>query len=150
MIDLVVRCLGAEDLREAVEAAGSTLIATAKYRSYRKGYSLRPHRDARRRFASLVAYVPEKADYPELGTTLYRPKTFPEDGDHGLHMAFEGFDEVALSPYAPNSGLMFLNFGNAYHGVAPIRDDIHRRTLLCTLYMVDKDQASSGDPAPDD
>ncbi len=150
MVDTVVRCLGVEDLRQEIEASGGGLVARAKYRTYKNGYSLGPHRDDRRRFASLVAYLPEHDDRPDIGTTVYRSKTTPEEGDHGLHKLFEDFEAVDLSPYVPNSGIMFLNFGNAYHGVAPIREEISRRTLLCTLYLIDKQSGSDQEQYLDD
>jgi hypothetical protein len=58
----------------------------------------------------------------ELGTSLYRPLVPMNLKDHGKHHTFEQFQNLETLPFLPDSGVLFLNFGDAYRGVEPVHD----------------------------
>ncbi|MBM85191.1 MAG: hypothetical protein CMM47_04120, partial [Rhodospirillaceae bacterium] len=117
------------------EARGFELVANAGLAVHRKNYRLGPHRDDSSRFATLILYFPQGEAHPELGTRIYSPLGDMRSGDHGKHYAFDRFKEVEIAPYAPNCGLAFLNFGDAYHGVAKIAFPTLRRAVFFNLVL---------------
>jgi tetratricopeptide (TPR) repeat protein len=135
LIDFTVRALGAENLRRFIEERGFELYGSSNLTIDRKQYSLGPHRDHVTRFASALLYLP-RAEIPEsMGTSLYRPRFKTPRSDNGRHQAFSEFDLVTTAPFKANTGLFFLNYGDAYHGVEPIRDDVLRAVLQYTIYI---------------
>ena len=134
-ISLMVDHLGARSLWEEAEARGFELVATAGLAVHRNNYALGPHRDDPSRFATLILYFPQDEGHRELGTRIYRPLGGMRSGDHGKRYALDGFTEVDIAPYAPNCGFAFLNFGDAYHGVAKIEVPTLRRAVFFNVVL---------------
>jgi Flp pilus assembly protein TadD len=134
-IDLVVEYLAAGPLHAAIKGAGCKLIASPNVTMDRRGYSLGPHRDHPVRFASLLIYLPTDEDHPELGTSMYRPLMAMPERDGGTHHSFDLFERISTVPFRPNSRLLFLNFGEAYHGVEPVLGEVYRPMLQITIYI---------------
>jgi tetratricopeptide (TPR) repeat protein len=133
-VDLATKLLEAEDLRAALEKADCILSPTVKVTVDRENYYLGPHRDHVSRFASLLIYMPKDNSTCELGTSLYRPIVPMHPRDHGKHHSFEQFEKLETFPFLPNSGVLFLNFGDAYHGVQPVHHAL-RPMIQSSIYI---------------
>ena len=122
-----------------IHDAGFKLIAEAKFTSDRQGYTLGPHKDAPSRFITGLFYVPLASGQEEFGTCLYRKKKQGWVFDNGMHGLFRDFNEVKRLPYRDNTGLLFLNMGNSYHGVPRIHRDASRGMIQYNIRIIRED-----------
>lgn len=93
-------------------------------------YNLDPHTDAPLRVIVIIFYLPETADHPELGTSIYVPKNPAMQCEGGPHYVLEDFNRVFTAPYVPNSALCFFKTTNSFHGVEPLPDPSLSRRLI--------------------
>lgn len=115
-----VDAFGATELVEVAAGFGLAFGTDARLIRDRSGYALGPHKDHFSRFGSIVFNLPADEDARDLGTALYARLSQGERFDNGQHYAFDGFKLVGRADFLPNTAFGFLNFGEAYHGVAPI------------------------------
>jgi hypothetical protein len=95
------------------------------------GYRIGPHTDCGERIVTGLVYMPEDASRPECGTVLYRSEHSDPRGQLGDDHTLQGFEEVAVAPYLPNTALFFLKGARSWHGVEPC--DIERRVISFDL-----------------
>ncbi len=93
-------------------------------------YALRPHTDRPERVLAALFYLPETADRPELGTSLYLPRDPGLTCAGGPHHPFEKFVNVATMPYVPNSAFCFFKTNRSFHGVEPVPTGAASRHLI--------------------
>lgn len=101
----------------------------------RTGYQLRPHADDRAKLVTLLLYLDDEPAGLSLGTSLYTPRTPPEDEAERFmgaprHFPREDFVRVATIPHRANTALCFAPVPNSYHGVEPVERPGARRFLL--------------------
>lgn len=104
--------------------------ATSMLLSDSGDYALGPHTDRPERVLAALFYLPASSDRPELGTSLYLPKTPGFTCPGGPHHAFDDFVNVATMPYLPNSGFCFFKTDTSFHGVEPVPADAPNRHLI--------------------
>ena len=93
-------------------------------------YALGPHSDSPRKAVSVLFYLPERGDRPELGTSLYRPKDPAFRCPGGPHHPFEDFERITTIPYRPNTLFAFPKTDDSFHGVEPVVGAAVRRDLM--------------------
>ncbi len=106
----------------------------------REGCSLPVHRDSDLKIVSMILYIARPTDPDRFGTRVYQLKRSTildlREGKIRLvgYNPFDFFDEVFAAPYRPNSGFVFLNNSQLWHGVREIdQPDACRRVLLWNL-----------------
>jgi hypothetical protein len=142
--DWVVWRLGARFLLSEIRDAGFELRADARMTVDRRGYKLGPHKDVPSRFITGLFYVPLTSGQEELGTCFYEKKRPGWVFDNGRHGVFRDFNEVKRFPYRDNTGLLFLNMGDAYHGVPRIHRDAQRATIQYNIRIARIGSPQSG------
>jgi hypothetical protein len=95
-----------------------------------ESYALGPHSDSPRKAVSVLFYLPERGDRPELGTSLYRPKDPGFRCPGGPHHRFEDFERIATIPYRPNTLFAFPKTMDSFHGVEPVVGAGARRDVM--------------------
>ncbi len=103
------------------------------------GYSIGPHTDSPKRLITMMAYLPDDADHPHLGTSVYAPKDAALLSAGSTHHSFGHFDQVGIAHYLPNSAFGFLRSDNSFHGVEPMQEEYQRDTMV---YIVRHKQAA--------
>ena len=111
-------------------AAGTELETEAFLMRDLESYALGPHSDSPRKVVSVLFYLPERGDRPELGTALYRPKNPAFRCPGGPHHRFEDFERVTTIPYRPNTLFAFPKSDVSFHGVEPVTGAAVRRDVL--------------------
>jgi hypothetical protein len=144
-LNWVVWRLRAGHFADLAREAGFDLKPNFKITIDRRNYSLGPHKDHPARFASALFYLPLDAYAEDLGTCIYRRKEPEWIFDNGLHGNFKDFELIRRIPYRPNTGIVFLNMGNAYHGVEVVQRNA-RRTLLQYTIMLEPVGERGPDP----
>ena len=132
----VIWRLNAGKLWSMVKDAGFELRSDARITKDRHNYSLGPHKDVHSRFITGLFYIPLKLGQEDLGTHLYRKKQPGWTLDNGLHGDFEDYTPVKNVPYRDNSGILFLNMGDAYHGVPLIKTEAERAMIQYNIRIV--------------
>jgi len=109
--------------------------------TYTGRYGLPAHVDALRLVTNAFLYVSE-SDHPEPehGTILYRSRglALPNNWELDPKLMMPFLDPVAVSPYAANSCLAYINGPSSFHGVAPHDIGERERRLLMfgsTMYV---------------
>lgn len=95
-----------------------------------EGYSLGPHADNPVKVAVLMLYLPQTADNPDLGTSVYVPKQEGFTCNVGKHYPVKDFHRVFTVPYVPNTALGFFKTTNSFHGVEPVSGPKVQRDLI--------------------
>jgi hypothetical protein len=102
------------------------------------GYAIKPHPDTRRKVLTVLIYMPENDDHPELGTAVYKISPMGV-----FHWKSYGLVKEKVAPFKRNTGFAFVvihpahNLLNtSWHGreVISIKNDKPRMTLLNTYY----------------
>jgi hypothetical protein len=102
----------------------------------RFGASLPVHQDSPDKILSLIIYVARPTDPADFGTRIFEMKESTrksvENGEISLkgYSKFELFDEVFAAPFTPNSGFIFVNCSNFWHGVQKINTQGTRRRVI--------------------
>jgi hypothetical protein len=106
----------------------------------REGCSLPVHRDSDLKVVSMIVYIARLTDPDRFGTRVYQLKrsTIERLREGKIHLSgynpFDYFDEVFAAPYRQNSGFVFLNNSQLWHGVREIdHPGACRRVLLWNL-----------------
>ncbi len=97
------------------------------------GYSIKPHTDVKAKVASCLFYLPETADHPHIGTSVYVPKERGFASDGTRRYEFEDFIKTYTAPFVPNTLFAFARSDNSFHGVEPT-DIGPRNQMLLNLY----------------
>jgi hypothetical protein len=139
VLNAFIDAFGAADLLQVADKFGLTLGTDARLICDRIGYALGPHKDHYSRFGSIVFNLPVDDSDRDLGTVLYERLDRDDRFDNGQHYPFDGFVPAGHADFLPNTAFGFLNFGEAYHGVAPIADapgrKIERWNLQYTIRL---------------
>ncbi len=108
--------------------------------SDRTGYDIGPHTDTGPKQFSLLFYCPSSDQYPQIGTTFFRPKGTAsrrvKRTDSWLRMGddpsldFNDFDMVYTAPYLPNALFGFVRTRYSYHGVEATNAPIARQLII--------------------
>lgn len=102
------------------------------------GYMIKPHPDTRRKVLTVLIYMAEDDDHPELGTTVYKISPMGV-----FHWKSYGLVKEKTAPFKRNTGFAFVVIHPAHsllhtswHGRDPIsiNNDKPRMTLLNTYY----------------
>jgi hypothetical protein len=93
-------------------------------------YALGPHTDSPTKLVSMLFYLPEADDRPDLGTALYVPKDPNFTCPGGPHHPFELFERVITMPYRRNALLAFPKTAQCFHGVEPVTSAATNRDLM--------------------
>jgi len=136
VLDAFIDALQGRALSDLLRTRGFRLEADARLLCDVQGYVLTPHKDHCARFGSIVFNLPDAPDHPEAGTSVYVRTDGLNQLDNGWHHDFARFRRVATATYLPNSAFGFLNFGDAYHGVEPLKQPIDRWNMQYTVRIV--------------
>lgn len=140
---ICVHALSRVFAREVASAFGRSdlpLASTMLMVEDRTGYALLPHTDVPHKAVTLLIYLAEEGDDPDLGTEIYIPAPgvslsggFPMRG----RFRRSPFLRVATAAYRPNGALMFPPSARSFHGVKEVVGENRVRRLLQFQLMVD-------------
>jgi hypothetical protein len=97
------------------------------------GYTIKPHTDIKAKAASCLFYLPENAEHPEIGTSVYVPRQEGFTSDGTRRYEFEEFSKVCTMPFVPNSMFAFARSDASFHAVEPTGFG-PRNQLLLNIY----------------
>lgn len=137
--EAMLAALGAAWVWPRLSRAGFRVEPSFRVSQDRRRYSLGPHKDHPSRLATALIYVTEETAGEAMGTSVYRHRRPRWRLDNGRHQPFDRFEEVRRLPYRPNTGLIFLNLGHAYHGVEEVVLDTPRTMIQHSLRLVPLD-----------
>jgi len=123
----------AQDLAKNFGTTRLPLSTSLTYVEDETGYELMPHTDAARKAVTLLIYLAEENDNPNLGTEMYLPRAadYPVDmGPRVVRHRRENFLRAHRVPFRPNRGLGFAPAGNTFHGVGEVSEGNKVRRLL--------------------
>lgn len=102
----------------------------------RENYVLGPHTDNPKKLITLLFYLPQTAEHPELGTSIYVPNDPAFRCPGGPEYPADRFQRVHTMPYRPNSLFAFVKTENSFHGVEPVTAlETRRQLLLFDIYL---------------
>lgn len=133
----------APELTRNFGALPSSMGTSFTYVEDRTGYRLLPHTDAARKAVTLLIYLAEEDDNPDLGTEIYIPReaAYPDRGPNAARHRRENFLCVTRVPFRPNQGLAFPPAGNTYHGVGEVSEGRTLRRLVQFQLIAQQDRA---------
>ncbi|MCR9076596.1 MAG: hypothetical protein NXI07_11205, partial [bacterium] len=150
---MVKRALVSTYAQELAAKFGTTKLglgSTLTYIEDASGYELLPHTDSSAKAITLLIYLANDGDNPNLGTEIYVPRaqpsgeaTMPSVARHDR----DNFIRVNTVPYAPNGGLSFAPWNKTFHGVSQVSGGDRMRRLIQFQLMV-RDGQQPEDRAP--
>jgi hypothetical protein len=105
-------------------------------------YSIGPHTDAPHKLVTIMYYLPDNDDNPDIGTSVFLPKDRSFRSMKSTHFDFALFDKVKTAPFVRNAMLGFVKTDYSWHGVESVtmkRPTDVRRILLVNI--IDTGQA---------
>jgi hypothetical protein len=95
------------------------LLAT----KHRTGYHLGPHTDREEKVITCIFNIAESDGLEDLGTALYTARQADFRSNGRQHFEFEKFDLAKVTPFKPNSALIFARQATSFHGVEPLTEE---------------------------
>lgn len=114
----------------------------------RAGYSLAPHTDTPQKLITLLIYLADDDDEPELGTQLYalrKGQSVPEGWEPHYRLSPSLFVRAHKVPYRPNVAVVFAPGMRTFHGVEAFPRPGLRRRLLQAQINLDTGRMSRGE-----
>lgn len=147
MVKRALIAMFAGDLARHYGTTQLPLNTSLTYVEDETGYELLPHTDAARKAVTLLIYLAQDDDNPDLGTEMYVPRdpNYPTaQGPQPARHRRENFLRVNRVPFRPNNGLVFAPAGDTFHGVGAVSQGAKTRRLLQFQLISNRPRAVQG------